>query len=113
MDTFPCLSATRWTEIYECAVHVGQRYLALSASQSGQASSILVSAEWQIGCHKTRPDCSVLFPAAELSGQGRHGNKNPCRYKQCVWDTVTRDTLQDGLLYMSAAVLHRSDSFIC
>ena len=75
MDTFPCLSPTRWTEVYECAVHVGQRHLALSSSQSGQASSILVCSEWQIGCHKPGPDCSVLFPVEEFSGQGRHGNK--------------------------------------
>lgn len=48
MDAFPCLSP----EVYECAVHVGQQRLALSVSQSGQASSIFISTERQIGCHK-------------------------------------------------------------
>lgn len=111
MDTFPCLSATRWTEIYECAVHVGQRYLALSASQSGQASSIFFSGEWQIGCHK--PGLIAVCCSLRRSFQARGGMETkPCRYKQCVWDTVTRDTLQDGLLYMSAALLHRNYSFI-
>lgn len=37
-------------EVYGCVVCVGR--IALSAAQSGQASSIFLRAEWQIGCHK-------------------------------------------------------------
>ncbi len=111
MDTFPCLSATRWTEVYECAVHVGQQHRALSTSQSGQASSILVSSEWQIGCHK--PGLIAACCSLRKSFQAKGGMETkPCRYKQCVWDTVSWATLWDGILYMFAPVLHRIDSFI-
>lgn len=37
-------------EVYGCVVCVG--HVALSAAQLGQASSIFLPAEWQIGCHK-------------------------------------------------------------
>lgn len=60
-------------EVYGCVVCVGR--VALSAAQSGQASSIFLGAEWQIGCHKEGLIAACCY--------GRHRNK------QCMCgDTV-------------------------
>lgn len=86
MDTFPCSPRPRCTEVYDCAVHVGQRHLAQSSSPSGQPSSILVFREWQIGCHKLRLIAACC--SQRKSFHSRRGlETKPCTYKHCVWHT--------------------------
>lgn len=78
--TFRYLPPTRWTEVYECAVHVGRRHLGLSTRQSGQASSILVSSEWQIGCHKAGLIAVCCSLRRSLQAEGGMETK-PCRQR--------------------------------
>lgn len=84
VDTFPCSPSPRWPEVYECAVHVGQRHRAQISSPSGQPSSILVFCEWLIGCHKLGLIAVCCSQQRSFQFLERPGNKT-CTQKQCVW----------------------------
>ncbi len=102
MEMFSCLQ----TEVYTCAVHVGQWHLAQSTSQSGQASSILLSSERQIGCHKP----GLIALCCSLQRAFRPGEAWKQTHKQCVWDTVAHAGPHCRTVYCTC--LHKNDSFI-
>lgn len=92
-----CVCGACWTAAVPCVC------VCVCTSLSGQASSILVFSEWQIGCHKAAVIAPCCSPAEECLSPEEARKQNSCRHRHRVWDGGA--VAQEWFIYLSFSSL--------